>query len=227
MISHELRCIFIHVPKTAGTSVERKLGHFQKLTRGVQDHRTLRDIQTFTFWDAINPNSDFTGPYSRRKVIKAYLRSQYNQAAGLITKEQYRTYYKFSIVRNSWSRVLSWYKNVMLDDVHQKQLGISPGCSFKKFIIDYPNQWALKSQLFWLIDKRGRLPYDFIGSFENLNDDFAKICNDLNIEDKSLPKLLTSTHKTHYTDHYDDDTKRIVAERYQDEIKLFGFKFGE
>ena len=45
MISHKYKCIFIHLPKCAGTSIESALGHFENLRPGVQDHRSIRMIE--------------------------------------------------------------------------------------------------------------------------------------------------------------------------------------
>lgn len=44
MINHKYKCIFIHIPKCAGTSIESALGHYED-KRGSQDHRTITDIQ--------------------------------------------------------------------------------------------------------------------------------------------------------------------------------------
>jgi hypothetical protein len=46
MISHKYKCIFIHIPKCAGTSIEEALGHFDDYT-GVdaQDHRMIRYLE--------------------------------------------------------------------------------------------------------------------------------------------------------------------------------------
>lgn len=48
MISKEKKFIFIHNFKTGGTSIEKKLGHFDTLQRDVQDHRTIKDIELLT-----------------------------------------------------------------------------------------------------------------------------------------------------------------------------------
>ena len=46
MISHDYRCIFIHIPKCAGTSIEDALGHLDNHPgRGGQDHRSIRIIE--------------------------------------------------------------------------------------------------------------------------------------------------------------------------------------
>ena len=51
MISTRHRCIFVHIPKTAGTSVEAALGWFTEYTRGAQDHRSIRKLR-----EAITPD---------------------------------------------------------------------------------------------------------------------------------------------------------------------------
>ncbi|MGF1568056.1 MAG: sulfotransferase family 2 domain-containing protein [Nodosilinea sp.] len=226
MISHELKCIFIHIPKTAGTSIECQLGHFEELTRGVQDHRTLRQIQPIALLDLVLQNPAYKTHYSYPDVVKSCYRQKIKHAA-LLSFSQYEVYYKFAFVRNSWSRAVSWYKNVMRDPIHQKSLNIPATCSFKDFLLKHTDQWALKSQLFWLLDSRGNLPYDFIGRFENLEAGFAKVCTDLKIPCKDLPKLLIDSQKSPYPNFYDEETKSYIAKTYRDEINLFGFKFGE
>ena len=77
MISHKYKVIFYHIPKAAGTSVEKAFMHFSSHEhRDVQDHRNPRNIQPcFSFFDVL----------SSRENISEYLK---------------RTYYKFRKVTN-------------------------------------------------------------------------------------------------------------------------------
>lgn len=226
MISHDLKCIFIHIPKAAGTSIEQKLGHFKQLSRGVQDHRTIRQLQPITLLDLFNRGPRTTSHFSHGALLKTFIRQRIKEPPP-ITPHQYHTYYRFTFVRNPWSRAFSWYKNVMRDKIHQAELSIPEHCSFKDFLFKYPNQWALMPQLHWIVDSQGNLPYHFIGRFENLSSDFAKVCEDLEIEDKTLPKLVSGSSTENYCDFYDEGMKKLLSEKYADEIELFNFKFGE
>jgi hypothetical protein len=144
----------------------------------------------------------------------------------MVTPDQFRNYYKFTFVRNPWSRVFSWYKNVMRFEPHRKRLGVPDDCSFGDFLsLDF-DQDALRSQIYWISDGKGQNRMDFIGRFENLAEDFAHVCSVLHIEDSTLPKLVAGDG-SHYTDYYDDKAREIVRRRYQDEIALCGFKYGE
>lgn len=220
MFSRKHKCIYIHIPKTAGTSIEYKLGHFKKLERGVQDHRTIVEMEPVAIFEMFKliKKGKISLPYNYlKKMIKGQIP---------ISKRQYKNYFKFTFVRNPWSRVFSWYKNVMRDDRHKMRFGISDNCVFKDFLRNNLDQFELKTQLYWITNGIGEIPMDFIGRFENLAEDFSHVANALRLKDKTLPVLLAGDGRN-YTQFYDNEMKNIVYEKYKDEIAIFKFKFGE
>lgn len=180
MISHEHKCIFIHVPRTAGTSIE------------------IAFI-----------GEDMWKSHPNEKHITA------SQAKDIYS-EYWDNYFKFSIVRNPWDRVISLYHFKAF-----RNINFIADKSLLYFLNHYkpyphePNPCSLEN----MIDE----PLDFIGRFENLSDDFNTICKKLGC-DMVLPHIQKTCHK-HYSEYYDKETRQIVAERYSDDIKRFGYDF--
>jgi hypothetical protein len=211
MISHANRCIFIHIPKTAGTSIEKKLGHFEELAAGVQDHRTIRQIQP-------EPGEV---PW-----LKGFFKGKAEEPTDpeKVTAKQFEAYFKFTVVRNPWARVFSWYRNVMDDPRHQEKHKVSADCTFGDFLKNHSDQWAMRLQTHWILDKAGNNPLDYVGLFEQLKESFAYISEKLNLEDAELPTLLKRRgEQPWYVDHYESESTALVAERYREEIAMFGY----
>jgi len=200
MISHELRCIFIHIPRCGGTSIENALGHWAEHNgRGGQDHRTIRNI------------------LRREIVVKSNPRNRIT-----VTPEEFHSYFKFTVIRNPWDRAYSWYAAALRDPVHRKRYGIELDIPFAEFLRLAAGKTALMPQTYWLLDSLGRLPFDLIGKFERLSEDFKIVCKALRHE-VALPHYLDC--KTDYRAHHTDETKQIIADVYAEEIDRFGFSF--
>jgi len=222
MISRKHKAIFVHIHKTAGSSIEKKLGLFNELSRGVQDHRSIHDYERTAdigrFYYLRNSLH-----YYKHKNLKfghKYLKYFFSPE---LTNDEYKTFYKFCFVRNSWSRIFSWYKAIMRDEILKKMQNIPDNYTLKQFIQEKIDHKTF-NQLYFITDEKGNIPMDFIGKFENLNNDFAYVCSELGIKNSSLPKLLISNNE-HYSDFYDSISKDLVYKLYKKEIDYFNFSF--
>lgn len=219
MISKDYKCVFIHIHKTAGTSIETHLGFYKKAGQ-IQDHRTIQDISNISNKYVSLKN----GVYSLRKgsYKPAFIYFK-NVLKPELTKAEFNSYYKFCFVRNSWDRLYSWYANVMRDEKHKKAYNIQGACSLKKFVKEkLPPQRF--NQLSFITNAEGDIPMDFIGRFENLNQDFSVVCNELGIQNSQLPEILVSGNN-HYSNYYDGETIDLVYKLYKKEIDYFEFEF--
>jgi len=91
MLSHELKTIFVHIPKCAGQSVEQAFLNEMKLTWDLRHRLILRK------------NDDRSlGP---DRLAHLFAREYYE--LGYVDKITYDSYYKFSIVRNPIHRIIS------------------------------------------------------------------------------------------------------------------------
>ena len=214
MISNKDKLIFVHIPKCGGTSISSSLG----LER---DHGTIRMIEPLNF------KTLYYYPLSYKDLLRK-IRYQYINKKKLknFSNQKYNEYFKFSFVRNPWSRAFSWFNNVMRDSTHQKNLKITKNLNFKDFLILFAGKGMLRSQTYWLQDFQGKIPLDFIGKFENINSDFECVCKRISKSNRKL-EVKNIGPNLDYRDHYDATTKKIIEDVYHHEIKLFDYTFNE
>lgn len=226
MISHENKCIFIHIPKCAGTSIENALGHFTGHSgRGGQDHRSIRMIeQPFLTPDLLKSKENIAEVLRRIRYRYSAVKNPRNRFT--VTKEQYNSYYKFTFVRNPWARAFSWYKNVMRDEIHKKTYNITCDLSFKDYLRMNSGKDMLRPQLYWIKSFDGSIKMDFIGRFETLTEDFQHVCRAINLPQIELPHKIQGKGED-YRKYYDSESIDIISKIYDEEIKVFDYSFSD
>jgi hypothetical protein len=143
-----------------------------------------------------------------------------------VNNEQYKSYYKFTFVRNPWERAFSWYKNVMRDEIHKSNHKIKENLSLKYFLRRYAGRGMLRPQTYWIKSFNGGINLDYIGRFENITEDFNKICSDMHIPQVKLPHKVKGSNGD-YRDHYDEEAINIVKFVYKEEIEKFNYSFND
>ncbi len=139
----------------------------------------------------------------------------------IYSKQELKSYFKFTVVRNPFDRIVSEY-------FYSRRRGLTQSRDFKTFVVNgeidthsYPNHNI--PQINFFVDKKR---IDYIAKFKNLQEDFKTICDKIGIPHQELPHKNKTKHK-HYTEYYDDETKSIVEKKYAKDIEYFGYKFGE
>lgn len=216
-ISHRHRTIFIHVPKTGGTSIEAVLGM----------HGDRGDVGVVPYADQVADREHLYGRQLQHLTAER-LRAELDDEA------VFSSYFKFSVVRNPWDRLVStcawsgrkWARGEMLERGEFDAFVRRTHAAFAA-CRDAPRPAPLHPhvvpQVAYLFDAAGRSCVDFIGRTESLARDWHVIRDRLGV-DAELPTRMKSAHRP-YREYYDAETRDLVAEIYARDIEAFGYRF--
>lgn len=134
-------------------------------------------------------------------------------------------YFKFAFVRNpfqalysSWARHLET-KNYPYTDTFREYLILVS----RKKIARVHTRWTQWDYLSY----DGEIAMDFVGRFENLQDDWAHITKTIGLEGLELPKLNQNEEKdtSLYREAYTPRMRKFVENRYRKDLEVFGYEF--
>jgi hypothetical protein len=200
--------LFIHIPKTGGISIGIALGIYTSKSKW----------RMYAGVNHGNPNQ--------------------------VNQEWARSQFRFTFVRNTWDRVLSeylfrreaWQHNPSDHRARQvKHIFEHDNGDVGTFLelLEKGGWWhpnntkghhIFRTQLFWLMNEH-EVPwgYDFIGRFENFENDFNKITQLIGLDAKL--EHYNATKRGLYREHYNSKARDIVARLYRKEIRYLGYDF--
>ena len=202
MISFQKGFLFVHIPKTAGNSIQSALRDYSE-DQLVALRKEQDGIERFGLR---NP---------KYKIRKHSTLREYRDTLG---DEQFRKLYRFACVRNPWDRMVSYYFTPTQS---------AESWDREKFHGIISNAISVGDYL--RLNQNEKNPFanvDYIMRFENLADDFRAVCNQLDISPVTLPQYNRSMRE-HYAKYYDDELRDFVRTPFAEEIQRFGYTFQE
>lgn len=198
-MSGEVNLTFVHIPKSAGTSIGRWMNKNKGNSAYYEwyDHPTLKMIKRDT-----PAHPSFTvvrNPWDRMVSFYHFL-SSVESANPQFTSQQVQWVINESNRGFDWSSFDKWIDNI-------DRFTVIPGWWFP----------ANEPQTSWYKD------VDFILRYETLDEDFKQIQNLFNIQDP-LPKTLVS-NRSEYQQYYNTATKDKVSKMFQEEIETLKYSF--
>ena len=143
--------------------------------------------------------------------------------------EQYphvKDYFKFAFVRNPYDRIFSTYINLKYDG-HYWATDLKGKKTFREFVLDFKNSEYSKyihlQPQSSCVKIDGNLAVDFLGKFQNLQKDFRKVEEILNLEPKPLIKIRVSS-KDKEPKIIDQQIKDIIYDIYREDFESFGYE---
>jgi hypothetical protein len=204
-ISHSHRFVFVHIFKTAGTSMRAVLEPYAA-PPGKQ------------LWHRFKSRFGYR-PATSYPELSAHARALEIRKA---LPDLFGAYFKFAFVRNPWDWQVSWYHYILQNHDHHEHAIVARLAGFEDFLrwrIDHP----VPSQKDFVTDEQGNEIVDFVGRFEAIKTDFAKVCAATGIR-VHLPHLNRSQH-AHYSTYYNERTRALVECYSKQDIEYFAYRF--
>jgi hypothetical protein len=223
-ISHRYKFIFFSFPKTGSESIRELLEPYS-------------DIEVVPYWQRSDQNP-FYSHISPAEVKQLFEKNGWN----------YDEYYKFTFVRNPWARLVSLYNMIyntrpptsIAGKIRAFFSGLKkPG--FKQWLSSTKTdgkgaggpddqRWQVYgsySIASYILDADGNELVDEIVKLEEINDRIPAILKRIGIPDAdqlTIPFINKRPSKK-YSDFYDDETSKLISQRYQYDIERFGYRF--
>ena len=214
LLSIKYNFLFVHIAKTAGTSVRSTLERYRR-----RDPYYLPQFLCSRI-------SHLTG---HRIACKLPRHAKVIAAYEMLPREQFERLFKFAFVRNPWDLQVSSYHHLRRERPHL--VGDRDFEAFLRYKLDpqrpyqYHIDTSIDLQTDYLIDLHGNLLVDFIGRFERLEDDFREICRRIGIPSPELAHKRQATDRKDYRSYYTPDTAALVAEHFRPDIDRLNYRF--
>lgn len=208
MLLEPWEAIYLPIPKVACTSMKALFA--RELEALSQQDLPRREDGTTLF------------PAVRKSVLYS----------GKLYPYLYSGYCTFSLVRNPYSRVLSFYRN-KIESAEPEEVKrfrrFRAGMSFREcveIIAATPDSQAshhYRSQSSYLLSRSGDFIPDVVGKFENIDADVHAIAQAIGMKGVKLDKLNAS-RDSGIKRYFDEEALRLVEKRYAQDFELLGYE---
>lgn len=168
----------------------------------------------------------FSIPKAASGTIRKIFFPEGNRLSKCHPKRPNDEYFKFTFVRNPWSRIVSNWTMFTKYTGRIRQLKSMTDKDLSKFedfvhFASSAKNHHWQPQVLFLYEQP-----DFIGRIERIEQDFTELSDKLDIDIEAPKKTSVSGHRP-YWEYYTPSLIEFVGEMYAEDIKRFGYKFGE
>jgi len=222
MISKDKKIIFVHIPKTGGSSIEKCL------SRVFDENIVINGDNSIVKGNIKNLYENSYNSFKHSTIME--LRNHYKD-------KDFNEFHKFAVIRNPWDRLLSLYrwssgrtgvynnKTNLVDSQHIKGGARYDKKQFLNYFngvkeIDEYNKRALWTINRYVCDEKDNIMVDTLLDFENLNNDFIELNSRLGLTTNSLPHI-NRTNTKNFRKVMDEEVIQTIRHHYKKEIDKF------
>tara|TARA_R110000764_G_scaffold60951_1_gene130397 strand:- start:9642 stop:10295 length:654 start_codon:yes stop_codon:yes gene_type:complete len=213
ILSTGRKYLFIHAPKTGGTSMALALEAramkddvmLGDTPKAVQRRRRLKDVQT------------------RGRLWKHATLADLD---GLVTPQMLSDLFVFTMVRNPWDRVVSYYHWLRDQGFDHPAVHLAQNLSFEDFVLHPQTRASLRGSQagHYVTDASGSERCDLFIRLEHVATDIVPLQAHLGFA-LDLPHANRSARDAAYQGYYTPASQAAVAQACAADIARFGYRF--
>ncbi len=209
IISRGRRYVFVHIPKTGGTS----------LALALEDRAMKDDVMLGDTPKALKRRRRLQGVQAAGRLWK---HSTLADIDGLMRAEELDGLFRFTLVRNPWNRVASYYRWLRGQGFDHPAVALAKATDFAGFLRHPQTQASLRAwpARRYMQDATGRERCDLYIRLEHFARDAVPLFEHLGFE-LDLQQVNASEGEAAYTPELRDIVSKICAE----DIARFGYAY--
>lgn len=213
IISRGRRYIFVHAPKTGGTS----------LTLALEDRAKKDDILISDTPKGMRRRKRLDGVTTAGRLWK---HSTLANVEGLITLDEIRSSFVFTLIRNPWDRLVSYYHWAREQTFLHWSVTLAQQSPFETFALDerIGAMFRKRPPSHYVMAADGREYCNLFIRLEHFRDDAAALEAHLGFA-VDMPVENTSDRPRDYRPFYTDSLAQHVAGMFPEEVTRFGYLF--
>ncbi len=216
LLSHKHNFLFVHIAKTGGTSVRSALV-------GQIRNDPYRIAQIFC--------SRLSGLSKHRLGIKFPRHAKIIAGLEMLPTDFFQSLFKFAFVRNPWDLQVSSYHHIQRERPRLIE-HLDGFDSFLEWKLEGEREYhyildaSTEPQWHSLIDLNQECRVDFIGRYENLNEDFETICRRIGFKKRpNLPHRRKAEGREDYRRYYTPKGHDLIGRHFGLDIEKLGYEY--
>lgn len=213
ILSRGRRYLFIHAPKTGGTSMALALE-----ARAMKDDIMLGDTPK-----AAKRRKRLEGVQAAGRLWKHATLADLD---GLVHKDELDALFIFTLVRNPWDRMVSYYHWLRAQSFDHPSVTLAKDLPFGEFVAQpvIGQSFSQSPTASYVTDAEGRERANLFIRLEHLQTDIAPLEAHLGF-DLDIPHVNRSARGENYRAAYSDVSREQVARMCAADITRFGYAF--
>ncbi len=219
LFSPDKKFLFVHIPKTAGTSLKIALKPYE----AKNPEAFTEDPKMLDFLQARSPRLKSQGMIFPNHIQVSTIQKLMNLDLNQLTV--------FTVIRNPWSRLFSLYQHYQRDSIHP-YAKMANEYSFKKFVrfllLNKKSAPCIDSlpQIDYLLNRKNRIGVNYLLKLEELIPALTVLCGKLELAIE-LPTMNVSSQNSSYVEVCDGETIQLISEYEKGIIALGKYVYGQ